>query len=104
MPGNVGDTLLCKQCGHERPISQAWLDGLMRRYYPTSAGRPTALDRSTLARLKCSACKSKALALVEQSADASSNTYVLCSACGGDGGYEGRCYRCYGTGLINEST
>ena len=108
MLGNVGNTLVCKDCGHERLISQVWLDGLMRRYYPTSASRLGALNRSLLSRLKCSVCKSKTLALVEPSSSSSSSssskTYTLCSACGGDGSYEGRCYKCFGTGLIEDST
>jgi len=98
MEGKVGDKLRCKDCGNERLISQSWLDGLMRRYYPTSAGRPTGLDFQTIGRLKCSSCDAKAWQLIEGSEDQTKRAYSLCSACGGDGGSEGRCYKCFGTG------
>lgn len=102
MFGKSGDTLRCKSCGNERVISQSWLDGLMRRYNPTSARRATMLDTQTLSRLKCSKCEGKFLQLVESSLDATAKAYVLCSACGGDGGIEGRCYKCFGTGFNEE--
>lgn len=102
MYGKSGDALRCKGCGNERVISQTWLDGLMRRYYPTSAGRSTSLDLQTIARLKCSVCGEKSWQLVEASVDTVAKAYVLCSACGGDGGTEGRCYKCFGTGFNPE--
>src|SRR5450756_488895 len=64
MHGKSGDALRCKVCGNERIISQTWLDGLMRRYYPTSARRSTTLDLQTIARLKCSECNGKSWQLV----------------------------------------
>ena len=99
MRGQAGDTLRCNNCGNERLISQTWLDGLMRRYYPTSASRSMALDKQTIARLKCSACNTKSWQLVERRDRLAKKAFVLCSACGGDGGIEGRCYKCFGTGF-----
>ena len=102
MHGESGDTLRCKGCGNERVISQTWLDGLMRRYYPTSARRSMKLDPQTISRLKCSKCNGKSLQLVEPTVDGTAKAYVLCAACGGDGGIDGRCYKCFGTGFKAE--
>jgi hypothetical protein len=98
-----GDTLHCGGCGHEREVSQTWLDTLARRYTPTAAGRLTSLDGKVLRKLKCSECGSKELQLVVKSGADDLGRYQLCGACGGDGGYEGRCYKCFGSGFEQAS-
>ena len=94
-----GDTLHCSGCSHKREVSQTWLDMLARRYTPTAAGRLTSLDSKVLRKLKCSKCGSKELQLMVKSDAEDLGRYRLCDACGGDGGYEGRCHKCFGSGF-----
>lgn len=99
-----GDVLRCRACAHERDVTQTWLDTLARRYTPTAAGRLTSLDGPVLKKLKCSACQSKELQLLVKEGDVALGDFRLCRSCGGDGGYEGRCHKCFGSGFEADGT
>lgn len=55
----VGNTLVCCQCEHERLVEAAWIETVCRRFF---RGRtPPRIYDTDLARFRCSECQSKSL-------------------------------------------
>ncbi|WP_347261774.1 nucleotidyltransferase domain-containing protein [Rudaea sp.] len=91
-----GSALLCAECGHSVDMSRAKIDVIARKLRRTAG----AVFEDDLKKFKCSKCNAREPLLVLPP-DKSESGHS-CTACGGDGGNNGGCYLCGGTGWIDD--
>ncbi|MFT3790163.1 MAG: nucleotidyltransferase domain-containing protein [Rudaea sp.] len=91
-----GSALLCAECGHSVDLSRAKIDAVARKLRRTAG----AVFEDDLKKFKSSKCGAHEPLLVLPP-DKSESGHS-CTACGGDGGNNGGCYHCGGTGWIED--
>lgn len=95
--------LECQACGHRREVSEDWLQAQPTPAQPNVAGYVPREERH---RLRCGKCGARRIRQIVTEAPTplpgkARSQFEACTACGGDGGINGSCWKCWGRGFVD---